>query len=206
MRRTAIALALVSSAVLISSQALAGDKNMTFKYYTTETCIQAPGFGPDFDPQNFALLLSQQYSGTIIFDVRNHKAFETMAGTVMWNPFASLPDPQPGGPSGSHAVVFFDGQCTYAFDLSNDGSFSLQTPPEGCKSGGLNDPYRQQNYNLDWKSTGQFAADMQSFMSGKTDMSAPIISTLRTPGGDLKRICTRVSQGVRIDKGTQNNQ
>jgi hypothetical protein len=193
MRSTAIFVALITSVCLVSLVAEAGDANRTYTYSTSQVCMAASGFTPGFDPLNGALIVWQAYSGTIQFDPIHHKAHETLQGTAMWNPF-----PPPGAPT----VVFYEGTCTYNFDLSPDGSFSIQAPTEGCKTFGRNGVFAGETYiSTGAKWTGQFAPDKQSYTGANTGMGDLITIQIYNSGGILtgqnQRVCTTVTNGAR---------
>lgn len=208
MRHSTIALAL--STALATYSAVAGTETvLTFRYVAQENCVGAPNFTPfpDVQPYGSPWIGFSDFSGTLMFDLSNHKALFTHQGT--WQ---SIPDPS-GVPadqlSGQHPVLFWksDGQCVLHFELSNDLSFSLQSTSVGCHATLVAPFPGTGNTDLDKRWTGQFAPDMQSFIAGHAGWDSqqqPVVETQRHDNGDVvKRICTSMMHGIRLGGGAR---
>jgi hypothetical protein len=190
LKAVALGLTLVSCA---SSALAGGSPGMTFAFAAQGQCMSAQGFTQDFDPQGWASLGWQTWQGTLRFDFANHRAYETQEGTFFQGPPA-------GPPEGSHPVILWrtNPECVYSLQVAPDFSFTLESTT-GCASILLNGPGTGNiNVVTDTKSKGHFSRDMQSFVIGGGGPSEPVVQTLTGPGYQFKRICTAVSNGIRI--------
>jgi len=201
MRRSAIAVGLITLlAAFANGTALAGNL-LSFKFVMQQSCIfSQAGFTDEFDIIGGGNLNPITVIGSIDLDIGSGLAFEVDQAILQ----SAVGPPPPGSPpagTGQFPVQLYVSQCIFDFHLSSDLSFTIAHKGHSCHSTGQNGPNKGVTFtNVGGKVAGQFSPEFESFVGGTAADKLTLVETVLLPDGNPagQRICATTMQGVRV--------